>query len=88
MGTNHEEIQCELKKVFRRVFDDDELLIADATTAAEISGWDSIAHLNLIIAIEKRFGVSFTGADLASMRGPGQTVGHLIGLIAAKGGRV
>jgi acyl carrier protein len=84
MGTAREEIQCELQGVFRRVFDDDEMVVSEATTATNVDGWDSMAHVNLIIAIEKRFGVRFSGADLASMRGSGQTVGHLIGLIEAK----
>jgi acyl carrier protein len=84
MARAKEDIQSELEAVFRRVFDDDELVISEATTANNVDGWDSMAHVNLIIAIEKRFRVSFSGADLASMRGSGQTVGHLIGLIAAK----
>ena len=88
MSTVKEEIQSVLQAVFRRVFDDDELVISDATTALDVDGWDSMAHVNLIIAIEKRFGVDFTGADLATMRGPGQTVGNLVGLIAAKKDRV
>jgi acyl carrier protein len=87
MGTAREDLQSELQAVFRRVFDDDELVISEATTATDVDGWDSMAHVNLIIAIEKRFGVSFSGADLGSMRGSGKTVGHLIGLIAAKTGR-
>jgi acyl carrier protein len=88
MSTAKEEIQSVLQAVFRRVFDDDELVISDATTATDVDGWDSMAHVNLIIAIEKRFGVNFTGADLATMRGPGQTVGNLVGLIAAKTDKV
>jgi acyl carrier protein len=87
MGTTREEIQGQLQAVFRQVFDDDDLLISDATKATDVDGWDSMAHVNLIIAIEKRFGVRFSGADLASMRESGRTIGHLIGLIAAKRGR-
>ena len=87
MGTAREEIQSELEAVFRGVFDDDEMVVSEATTATHVDGWDSMAHVNLIIAIEKRFGVRFSGADLASMRGSGQTVGHLIGLIEAKTSR-
>jgi len=87
MGTAVEDIRSELQAVFRWVFDDDELVISEATTASNVDGWDSMAHVNLIIAIERRFGVSFSGADLASMRGSGQTVGHLLGLIAAKTSR-
>jgi acyl carrier protein len=84
MGTPREDIQLELQAVIRAVFDNDELAISEATKATDIDGWDSMAHVNLIIAIEKRFGVRFSGADLASMRGSGRTIGHLIDLIAAK----
>ena len=87
MGTAREDIHSELQAIFRQVFDHDKLVISEATTATDVDGWDSMAHVNLIIAIERRFGVSFSGADLASMRGSGQTVGHLIGLIAAKTSR-
>jgi acyl carrier protein len=87
MRTAREDIHSELQAIFRRVFDHDELVISEATTATDVDGWDSMAHVNLIIAIEKRFGVSFSGADLASMRESDRTIGHLIGLIAAKTAR-
>ena len=60
---------------------------SDATTAADVDGWDSMAHINLIVAIEKKFGVKFTAADIASMRGEGQNVGRLVELIATKAGQ-
>jgi acyl carrier protein len=87
MDTVREDIHSELQAIFRRVFDRDEMVISEATTATDVDGWDSMAHVNLIIAIETGFGVRFSGADLASMRGPGRTIGHLIGLIGAKTGR-
>jgi acyl carrier protein len=84
MDTPRQDVQRELQAVFRGVFDNDELVISDATKAADVDGWDSMAHVNLIIAIEKRFGIRFSAADLASMRGSDRTIGHLIDLIAAK----
>ena len=48
-----ERIRSELQSVFRRIFDD-ELVITEETTAANVDGWDSMAHINLIIAIEKQ----------------------------------
>ena len=44
-------------------------------------------HINLIVAIEKHFGVKFTAADIASMRGDGQNIGHLVRLLETKTGR-
>jgi acyl carrier protein len=80
-------IREKLQDVFRRVFHDDHLEVKDAMTAADVDGWDSMAHINLIVAVEKQFGVKFTAADIASMRGEDQNVGHLVELIARKTGR-
>jgi acyl carrier protein len=79
-------IQAELQEIFRRVFDDD-IVITDSTSAADVDGWDSIAHINLIIAIEKHFGVKFTAAEIASMGRRGQNAGGIVQLLAAKTGR-
>jgi acyl carrier protein len=68
----------ELQDVFRRVFDDDEIVLQDSTTADDIDGWDSMMHINLIIAIEKRFGVKFAAAEIAGMKAQGQNIGTLV----------
>lgn len=80
-------LQSDLQEVFRRVFDDDELVIRDGTSAADIDGWDSMAHINLIIAIEKRFGVKFSAAEIGALGRPGQNVGNMLQLLETKTGR-
>jgi len=79
-----DKLVADLQEVFRRVFDEDELEINEATSAANVGGWDSMAHISLIVAIEKRFGVRFTASDLASLAGAGQNVGTLVKLLRAK----
>jgi acyl carrier protein len=79
-----ETLRSELQDVFRQVFDDDEIVVADSTTAADIDGWDSMMHINLIIAIEKRFGVKFAAAEIAGMKADGQNVGTLVQLLGNK----
>jgi acyl carrier protein len=76
-------IQTELQEIFRRVFDD-ELVITDSTSASDVDGWDSIAHINLIIAIEKHFGVKFTANEIGSLGRRGQNVGGMVQLLAEK----
>ena len=71
------DIQPALQEIFRRVFDDDELTVTESTTAVDIDGWDSMAHINLIIAIEKEFGVSFSAADIAALGKRGRNVGNI-----------
>jgi acyl carrier protein len=80
-------VHTELQDVFRRIFDDDELVITNETTAADVDGWDSLAQINLIIAVEKHFGIRFTAGDLAALQGPGQNVGNLVGLLIMKVGQ-
>ncbi|MBU0506322.1 MAG: acyl carrier protein [bacterium] len=63
------EIECHerLTKVFRENFDNPTLEIEDEHNADSIPGWDSLAHVTLIVSIEEEFGVSFSTAEIASL---------------------
>jgi acyl carrier protein len=74
------QIYRELTAVFRDVFDDDTLVWESTTAARDVDGWDSFAHMNLIVAAESRFGIRFKTAELESM----QNVGHFVDLIGEK----
>jgi acyl carrier protein len=74
----------DLQDVFRGVFADDELQIAESTTAPDVDGWDSLVHINLIIAIEKRFGVRFATAEISRLNTSGANVGTLLDLLRRK----
>ena len=54
-----------LERIFRRIFNDDGLQLSDQTTASDIEGWDSIAHINLMFSIEQEFGIQFLGDEFA-----------------------
>lgn len=69
---NETQILEALTQVFRDVFDDDDILLTAATTAQDIEGWDSQAHVNLIVAAEMRFGIRFRTAELESLHDVGQ----------------
>lgn len=73
-----------LQGVLREVFGDDSLEVSETTTADEIDGWDSLAHVNLIIAVEKRFGVKFAAAEIAALKGDGQNLGTFRQLLLRK----
>jgi acyl carrier protein len=69
-----EEILQELSSVFRDVFDDETITLRPETTAEDIDGWDSQAHVTLVVATEMRFGVRFRTAELESLRNVGDFV--------------
>lgn len=72
-----------LVNVFREVFDDPGLEIADATSAKDIPEWDSLAQVKLIIGIEGEFGIKFTTNEVADLT----CVGDLKRALGGKGVR-
>ena len=74
------EIYSRLNEIARDVFDDDSIELSPATTARDIPAWDSVNHINLIIAIETRFGIKFRTSEFESL----QNVGSLAGIIESK----
>jgi len=55
---NH--IHERLEQIARDVFDDDSLVLTDSMTSANVSGWDSLAHVNFMYSVENEFGVQFS----------------------------
>ncbi len=70
----------QLNEVFRDVFDDEDIVLTPNTTAADIQGWDSFGHLNLILALESRLGIKFKATEIESLH----NVGELAGLVEFK----
>ena len=68
------EIFEKLNDVFREYFDDDSIIVTDATTAADIDDWDSLEHINLLVAIEREFGIKFTLGETSEMKNVGEMV--------------
>jgi acyl carrier protein len=69
-----------LNGVFHSVFFDDSIAVTAETSGPDIEGWDSIAHVNLMVAVETEFGIQFTTQEQESMT----TVGDMARLIEAK----
>lgn len=72
--------QSRLMKVFSKVFDNDNLQIEMHMTANDVDGWDSMSHLQLIVSVEKEFGIKITGAEVMRLK----NVGDLLDLINTK----
>lgn len=77
----------EVTAVIRDVFGDDELVLTLTSTAADVDGWDSLMHLNVIIALEKRFKVRFSTAEISDLKEDGKNIGSILDLISAKQGQ-
>lgn len=71
---NEEEIFERLNEVFRDVFDDESICVTKETTANDIEDWDSLEHINLVVAVEKEFGFKFNMNEVTSMKNVGEMV--------------
>ena len=82
-----DDVRPQLQEVFRDVFDDPALVLRDEMTATDVEGWDSLAHINLIIAVERRLKIKFAMAEISRMKEPGQNIGSFLRLVEGKLGR-
>jgi acyl carrier protein len=78
------ELLQEVTTVVRSVFGDDQIALTETTSAEDVDGWDSLMHLNLIIALEKRFAIRFSTAEISDLKEEGQNIGGLLRMISAK----
>jgi len=70
----------EIKGVMREVFNVGADAIPDEISQKNFEKWDSLTHLNLIIALESRFDISFEPEEISAMT----SLGAIEGLLARK----
>jgi acyl carrier protein len=80
---NSASIYEQLTSIFRDVFEDDTLVPTPTMKADDVEEWDSLNHINLMVAIETRFKIKFKTAEIESLR----DVGHLVEIIEKKVGQ-
>lgn len=76
-----EEVLKRLTTVFRSVFDDEEIVLKEETTAADIDDWDSLEHINLLVAVEQEFNIKFNMNEVSNMKNVGEMVDIIISRI-------
>lgn len=74
------EIYNQLNRIFQDLFDDDGIALTPLTSARDIEGWNSLAHINLIVAVEEKFKIRFKTAEIESLH----NVGHFVDVIESK----
>ena len=74
------EILDKVADKIREIFDDPTLEITEETTAADVEEWDSLEQINILVAMEKLFGVKFSVGEVEGLR----DVGELVSLVESK----
>lgn len=73
-------IYAKLTEIFHDVFDDDSIQVTPELTADDIDEWDSLTHIRLVLAVEKKFALKFSAAEVGRLK----NVGEFVSLIQSK----
>lgn len=71
---------AKVQEIFQDVLDNEDIEISFDTTADDVEEWDSLSHIQLIVAIEKEFKVRFTSKEIMSW----SNVGEMLDCILSK----
>ena len=74
------QVYARLAEIFEDVFDEDSIKLTPELSAKDVDVWDSLAHIRLILTIEKAFKIKFKTSEIGKL----ENVGDLVALIEAR----
>jgi acyl carrier protein len=66
-----------LLRVIESVLGCDAQSVSDADGPRTVAGWDSVAHVHLILSVEQEFGVHFESSEIPSLLTVGAILARL-----------
>ena len=72
MRKTHEQVLTEVTQIFREVLNNEAIQLKYETTAADVPEWESLTHIELVVAIEKHFKIKFNFAELQKFKNVGE----------------
>ena len=69
-----------VQAIARELLEDPEIVLRDGATVDDIPEWDSISHIQIMVAIEERFGIQFSVVELSTLA----HLGEMIDAVMAK----
>lgn len=73
------EILEQVQEIFRDVLDNEEIELSAEASAKDIEEWDSLSHIQLIVTIEKKFGIKFTSKEILGWNNVGEMIRSIEG---------
>lgn len=72
------EVLNQLNNIYNDILDAEAIALTDATTADQVDGWDSLTHIELVVAIEKHFKCRFSSKEIQSWNNVGEMVDSIL----------
>jgi acyl carrier protein len=67
----------EIKTIFIEILDNEDFELKETTGAKDVEGWDSLTHIQLVVALEKYFKVKFTSSEIQAWKNVGNMMDSL-----------
>jgi len=71
-------ILSQVQEIFCDILDNEEIALTSETTANDIEEWDSLSHIQLIVAIERHFKIKFSSKEILSWKNIGEMIDAII----------
>ena len=68
------EILSQVQDIFHDILDNETIVLTDETTANDVDDWDSLTHIQLVVAIEKHFKIKFKSMEILSWKNVGEMI--------------
>jgi len=78
---NFSEILKQVNDIFIDVLDEESIVLLGSTKASDVEEWDSLTHIQLIVAIEKHFKIRFNSAEIRNWKNVGELCDAIINRI-------
>ena len=72
-----QEILRQVNEIFIEILDDERLVLTETTRAADVKDWDSLNHIQLIVAIEKHFNIRFKSREIQGWANLGEMINSI-----------
>jgi acyl carrier protein len=74
-------IMSKMTEILRDIFEDPDLAVTAETNAKSVPGWDSMAQVKVLMAVEEEFDMRFSSREMDKLR----NVGDLVAAVARHG---
>lgn len=75
---NRNEILLQLNEIFVDIIDNEDICLSLESTANDVDGWDSLTHIQLVVAIEKHYKIRFTSMEIQNWKNVGELIESIV----------